>query len=91
MYTPDSSLFEFVPRSDPMASWFSQSSYASFQRQLNIYGFKRLTGKPAHFRRFETWDSLRLDLTPVTYPRTRLFSLVGADKGGEPLNVSTLA
>ena len=27
-------------------SWFRQQKYASFQRQLNIYGFKRITAGP---------------------------------------------
>lgn len=29
-----------------LSSYFTQSSFASFQRQLNIYGFKRLTAGP---------------------------------------------
>lgn len=35
---------EFVSRI--LATWFRQSKFASFQRQLNLYGFKRITTGP---------------------------------------------
>ena len=41
-------------------SWFAQSKYASFKRQLNIYGFTRITsGTQQKQRRFERSKSDR--------------------------------